>query len=412
MALATKAAFDERGDVDHSEYGDDIVAFATALAPSIQPSLYEDLAEIERDWRAFEAHADCTAFQTFDWLATAHRHIGSRQGVKPAIVVVRHDRKILFILPLALESVAGLRRVTWLGAGLCNYGAPLLAPDFATHISPARFVQLWQEIKQLLQHRFGHDLIDLDKIPETVGIQANPLHALSVTPHANDSYLMHLSGGWDRFYAAKRSASRRKTDGKKRQRLAEHGEISFATVTDRADVERAIDDLIEQKRISYANLGVANMFDRPGYREFFIDVASNPHCYGVVHTSSVGSKIVATSLGLIFHGNYDYVLASYAGAEFARYSPGTIHLYELMRYSLEREFKTFDFNIGDEPYKREWFDVEVKLYDHVSPATLRGWMAATTLRSARVAKRFVKRNPRVWSLFRKARAMLGTLRRR
>ena len=37
---------------------------------NIELSLHDDLGSIEADWRAFEEHADCTAFQTFDWLST------------------------------------------------------------------------------------------------------------------------------------------------------------------------------------------------------------------------------------------------------------------------------------------------------------------------------------------------------
>jgi CelD/BcsL family acetyltransferase involved in cellulose biosynthesis len=183
-------------------------------------------------------------------------------------------------------------------------------------------------------------------------------------------------------------------------------------VTDRAEIERTIDALIEQKKSSYANLGVANMFEWPGYRDFFLDLASDPKRHELVHVSrvSVGDTIVAASFGLTLHGNYDYVLAGYSTGEMEACSPGTVHLQELMRHFLEHGFATFDFNIGDEPYKREWFDVETKMYDYVAPATLRGWMAAMAMRASRIAKRFIKRNPSIWPMIRKARSLLGALR--
>ena len=40
---------------------------------NVELSLHHDLASIEADWRAFEANADCTVFQTFDWLSTWFR---------------------------------------------------------------------------------------------------------------------------------------------------------------------------------------------------------------------------------------------------------------------------------------------------------------------------------------------------
>jgi CelD/BcsL family acetyltransferase involved in cellulose biosynthesis len=236
--------------------------------------------------------------------------------------------------------------------------------------------------------------------------------ALAMTPHANDSYLVRLSGTWDEFYAAKRSSSWRKTDKKKRNKLAKFGDVQFSTVTERADVERTIDALIAQKKDSYASLGVANMFEWPGYRDFYVDMATDPKRHGLVHVSnvSVGGTIVAASFGLTMHGNYDYVLAGYGIGEMGACSPGTVHLQELMKLFLERGFTTFDFNIGDEPYKREWFDVEAKMYDYVAPATLRGHVAASTMRISREIKRFIKRNPSIWPLIRKARSLIGSLR--
>ena len=43
--------------------------------------IHGDLANVEAEWRRFEAVADCTVFQTFDWLAAWHRHIGLRARV-------------------------------------------------------------------------------------------------------------------------------------------------------------------------------------------------------------------------------------------------------------------------------------------------------------------------------------------
>ena len=132
-------------------------------------------------------------------------------------------------MPFALERSAGLRKITWLGSFLCNYNGPVLARDFSQRVSPWQFVQVWQDIQSLLLQQIGHDIVDLEKMPTTIGEQANPFCAMRVTPHVNDAYLTALGGDWEAYYAAKRSASTRKTDRKKRKRLADHGETRFIT---------------------------------------------------------------------------------------------------------------------------------------------------------------------------------------
>ena len=83
--------------------------------------VYGDLGEVEREWKAFERGADCTVFQTFDWLAKWQRHIGKRKDTIPAIVLGGNaEGHLLFILQLAIEARGGVRCLTWLGSELCD----------------------------------------------------------------------------------------------------------------------------------------------------------------------------------------------------------------------------------------------------------------------------------------------------
>ena len=47
----------------------------------------------------------------------------------------------------------------------------------------------------------------------------------------------------------------------------------------------SVDALIDEKRESYAKLGVANMFEQPGYRDFFIDLATGRKSSRLTHVS-------------------------------------------------------------------------------------------------------------------------------
>ena len=197
-----------------------------AVPGDIRLAVYEDMSAIERDWRAFEAHADGTVFQCFDWLASWQRHIGVRNGVRPAIVVGRDAAgAILFLLPLSVRSAGFARELTWLGSELCDYNAPLLAPGFLPNGSTARgFLSLWADITQCLQSnpRLRFDFINLTKMPEMVGAQPNPMLGLRVTMTPSGAYLTHLAGDWETFYAAKRSSATRRRDRTKRKKLAEY----------------------------------------------------------------------------------------------------------------------------------------------------------------------------------------------
>jgi CelD/BcsL family acetyltransferase involved in cellulose biosynthesis len=88
-----------------------------------------------------------------------------------------------------------------------------------------------------------------------------------------------------------------------------------------------------------------------------------------------------------------------------------MQLQDVMRYAAEHDCPLFDFTIGDEPYKREWCDVEISLCDFVSPASWRGSVVAASTVPFRQTKRLIKRNPTAWAFVRKVRSMLGALRK-
>lgn len=389
-------------------------ARSPAALGDIRIAVYEDLSAIERDWRAFEPHADCTVFQSFDWLATWQRHIGARNGVLPAIVVARDgEGTILFLLPLAVRPAGFARELTWLGSELCDYNAPLLAATFSTRIDARRFMALWENIARCLQDnpRLHYDSIILTKMPETVGAQQNPMRHLGGTINASGAYLTHLTGDWETFYTAKRSSATRRHDRSKRRRLAEFGEVKFVNPAGDSETLRTLDALMAQKARWFAHMGVANLFAKPGYAEFYRALATDPATRHLVHVSrlDVGATAAAVNFGLTYRDCYYHMLASYDDGEVSRFGPGAAHLLDLLHLAIDREFRIFDFTIGDERYKRDWCDTELKLYDFIAPATWRGALVAMPMLAAQRLKRRIKQTPVVWNLFSAGRALFGSL---
>jgi CelD/BcsL family acetyltransferase involved in cellulose biosynthesis len=416
MAQAVPARLDAHFDADPATERTQAPSPAVALG-DIRIAVYEDLAAIEREWRAFEPHADCTVFQSFDWLATWQRHIGARNGVQPAIVVGRDGAgAILFLLPLSVCAAGWVRELTWLGSELCDYNGPLLAPAFSARIDGAGFLALWQDITRSLQAhpRLRYDIIVLTKMPETVGTQPNPVRYLGGTINPSGAYLTHLTGEWEAFYTGKRSSATRRRDRTKRKKLSEYGEIKFINPTSDDEILSSLDTLMVQKGRSFARMGVGNLFAKPGHTDFYRAIATDPVTTHVVHVSrlDVGTTAAAVNLALILRGRYYHLLASYTDCDLSRFGPGAAHLHDLMHYAIDRKCNIFDFTIGDERYKRDWCDTELKLYDYIAPVTWRGALVATPMQAAQRVKRWIKQTPVVWNAVGTARAFVGSLVRR
>jgi CelD/BcsL family acetyltransferase involved in cellulose biosynthesis len=377
-------------------------------------AVYSDLAFIEAAWRNFERRAVSTAFQNFDYLSAWQRHIGKRGGVTPAIVVVETGDTIHAIFPLAIDGPGLLRRLTWLGQDLCDYLAPLLTQEFA-RIDHTRFRALWREIELLLQsdRRFRHDWADLRKMPARIAENANPPSALPAIPHPSPGHVATLAGDWNGYYCEHRTAKARKQDRSKLSRLAEIGDVTLHEPSQPDEAVRILETLFAQKADALQRKGIADFFERPGHREFFLDLAGNPRLRDIVHVSAlaVGPALAAINLGMEYKGRYSLFLVSY-DRTFARLSPGVIHLNKLLERAIVRGLNEFDFLVGEQRLKLEWADREIELYDHIAASTFRGVFPALLARLFTRAKRVVKQTPWLWSAFRQLRTAAASLRRR
>ncbi len=378
-------------------------------------TIYRDLDAIEAEWRRFEPAADCTVFQTFEWLATWQRHVGVRVGAQPAVAVVRYanDGDIACVLPLCVVPRRGVRRLCWLGFDLCDYNAPLIARDFSQRVAPDRFLAVWRDILRRLQAdpSLRFDWIELEKMPQTIAGQVNPFTHLDVTRNASGAHLTRLGDDWEKFYNAKRSSATRRHDRTKRRHMSAYGEIRYVNAPDRDDARKTVETLMEQKRRAFARKGIADIFVRPGQREFYLDLAANPKMRELVHISRVeiGTTCAAANLGVVFGDCYYHLLASYDDGELSHYGPGALHLRELMAHAIKLKLKRFDFTIGDEPYKLEWSDTHLELCDYTAVASWRGLAQCWLSNGRRRAKRFIKRTPWARRLACRARSAIGAL---
>src|SRR3954462_13943476 len=364
-------------------------------------SVHDSLAAIEQEWRRFEQTADCTPFQTFDWLSAWQRHVGAATGVTPAIVIARRGDELLLLMPLGIERRSFARCLVFLGDVLCDYHAPLLAPDFATLV-PEGLPALWHNIARLLQatRASRHDAIIFDKMPATIGGQKNPMLALNVTLNPSGAYETALPADWEAYYASKRSSATRRRDRTKLKRLGALVPVKFVNPDTSAELALTFDLLVQQKSKAFARMGVPNLFAPAGHAAFYRELATSPRFRSLVHLSrlDVGTTWAALNLGLTFRGCYFHILASYDDGETSRFGPGAAHLRELLRYAIERELNRFDFTIGDEPYKRDWCDAEQQLFDYAASATLRGLPVTAVALAKRSAKRVIKRSAPLWAL--------------
>ena len=370
--------------------------------------LYDDLEYVKPLWQDFEKTAALTPFQTTAWQYQWYAHIGTLAKVKPFVVVACDNVGPLFLMSLQIEQGV-LRKLTWLGSDLNDYNCPIIADDFTARSSGFSMPDVWRQILEFVdqQPSLQYDYARLEKMPEQICGQANPMLTLNCNLNASHSYRTPMLGGWEAFYDSKRSKKNRSKDRYRRKKLSELGEVTSLRPNDSEGIRKIVDKLMEQKGLRFAQMGVANLFDKPGHAQFYRAIAE--HERGLVDVSqlNVGDIVAATNLGLTFRNAYYYVLTSYELGPISAQGPGTAHMQDTMKLFCEKGYNAFDFTIGDEPYKMEWCEGKNPLYDHLEAATTKGWAALAYWSAFRSTKRYIKQTPALWNTYSKLRGVFA-----
>lgn len=368
---------------------------------SLRISVFHSFDQARSLWQKFEKHAECYAFQRYDWLRNWHAFVGAGQNLTVCITLIeRSDGAPLMLLPLAIEPRGSMRCLIWLGGIVSDYQAPLIARDASEHLQAGRFAALWKEVRARLPR---HDAVILEKQPEYIGAQQNPFFYLPHSPNVSNAHFTYLGGDFETFLAAKRSSHWWSLERKKERRMAKHGALNYRLARDPQDAQHILHETMRQKSQSYQVLGVWDMFADPAHRRFFSHMSMHHVEDGFVHLSALtlDDRILATHWGLVHQDRFYCYLPTYARDDYARFSPGNSLLRRLMEWSIGRGLRAFDFTIGDETYKYGWCDQELRIFDCLHATTFKGWLYLTPLKLGRWAKRRILRS----SLARPARQL-------
>jgi CelD/BcsL family acetyltransferase involved in cellulose biosynthesis len=327
-------------------------------------------------------------FQTREWLENWFEHVGRRRAVRPCLVSVFDDAgNPAVFFPFQIAGGGFVRELNWLGDDLIDYGAPVLGSGTVDG-----FPALWAEILSRLPEV---DLIKLSKIPETIDGADNPMTRLNCRRYHSSAHHVELDGDWDEFYERHAGAKTRSTDRRKHRKLAEMGKLEFSATDggDESIFAEITGRMIEQKAERYREMRAPNIMARDGVGDFFARPKNDLPESGMLHVSALelDGDVITTHWGMRHGTRYYYYMPSYADGPWMRCSPGRLQLFELFKWCLDNGVTVFDFTIGDESYKQDWCDRELRLLHYFEARTFRGGVASAAhrIRAALLSNRFV-----------------------
>lgn len=318
-------------------------------------------SELEKIWRHFESDCDHFVFQCYDWISHWQFAVGERQlHIQPTIIIVTDEDKLVALFPFGIRRILGVKILEFLGGAQSDYNAPLVNPKY---IEVNELEKIWKAIEKILP---PYDVRLFSRLPENLNYVANPWPVIWGAKLTSIAYAACLSQTIEIF--EKRVSPRIRADSKRQlKRLSILGKPEFSFAEHEIAHCKIINAMIEQKRDRYRKTGVRDIFSEPTTQDFYRNLWGKLGESGRIHVSALtlNGVVLATHWGAIYGDRYYWLMPTYAGGEWAKYSVGRLLLENAMRWATENSLKMFDFTIGGEEYKKLWCDQQLLIYDRV-----------------------------------------------
>jgi CelD/BcsL family acetyltransferase involved in cellulose biosynthesis len=232
------------------------------------------------------------------------------------------------------------------------------------------FNAIWKTLRQSLPE---HDVLHLVRMPEKLGERSNPMIAALSSRHESYSYSARLPLSWEEF-RERLPKKMLKDNARMIRRLTEKGSLEFKTARSAEDFHEFIEMMFDQKRRRYRQTGVRDVLADQYVQQFYRSLDRYVSGKFIVSLSvlNLDDEILATTLGVVFKESFSYLVPTYAGGDWPKFSPGRLLLEHLVKTSVSNQLATFDFTVGSEGYKTIWCDQKMSLYRKVEGASVIG----------------------------------------
>lgn len=280
----------------------------------------------------------------------------------------------------------------------------------ATWLATARqgdITALLAEVKKL---RPDIDLVAFERLLTDFDGLPNPLLLLPSSPSPNVALAVNLDGGFEAVLGRTSGKKKRKRHRSQQRKYEAVGGYRRTEAKTEADIDAMFDAFFAMKEQRFGAMGITDVFGEPAVRRFFRALFSaalrQPQPPLVLHGLEVGGKYRAVTGSSRAGSRLVCEFGAIADDELAYASPGEFLFFDNIEEACAQGFDVYDFSVGDEPYKRQWCDIEIRHSDAVAPLTAKGRAYALGLRQTSRLKSAIKNNTRLWAVVKRFRTGL------
>lgn len=352
--------------------------------------------ELQYYWKSLERfNSDLYVFQSFDWNFYWYNKIGKYTNVIIHIVVIiDKDEKPIMLIPLSLKRYFVISVLSFLGDRQHDYNNILFFQS-DNSVGPS-FNDLWNFAFRYFPK---FDFLYLNKIPcNSFYVRSNIITNSLFTHESNKAHFTMLPSDFETLVQSKKRKKIKADIHRQIRRLSELGKLTFEIIDDAATCTDLMKFLIEQKRERFKSTSVPDSLDKEYLREFYYDIFHDDPLKYKCHFSilKLDNEVLAYHWGITDNNVFYYLMPTF-NSNYSNYSPGKILIYKLLSWSIENNFKIFDFTIGSEEYKNDWADNYMIIYEYTYVRTPLGYLASVFFQT--FAK--IRHNKTLWDSVRR-----------
>ncbi|MEP4342085.1 MAG: GNAT family N-acetyltransferase, partial [Lentilitoribacter sp.] len=301
------------------------------------------------------------------------------------------EDNLVFILPLQITNVFGIKICKWLGPKYQNLNSGIFSKHWLTNQGDVNFSEVLSQIAEL---HGDIDIFQLEKQPLEIGSLMNPLAGVGHKMlHPDPIYITKIDSNFKNWEESKRSKNSIKRLAKKRNALQRIvGSVTIQRVTSSAEVNNAFNTLFSQREQARKTRALPNpvseVSNLSALKEAAID-GLNSHNGLRVYTMNSSASILAVNC-FITHDERVSAILSSMDENLAKFSVGRLIERDTLELLIIDRFSVVDFGLGDDRYKMEWA-IRERVYDNFVASTHVGHLARHMLVASSFFKRMIKR---------------------
>ena len=352
--------------------------------------IYNDFGNtLEKIWDEFEKNSVNNCFQNYYWLKNWYSNLDNNKNIRIENILVRKDGNLIMILPMCINEYGGVKYLKWQGGNRADYMSGLYCDNFK--IEKDEFFYLWNLIKSKISL---FDIIYFERQPKFIGPVLNPFvdHLNTEKDFFSSSIILEKS--YDEF--SNKNLKKKFIDDTRRRinSLKKRGNVEFK-IYDTADGEekkKITKKIIEQKIQRIRELKQINNFNEAA-KKFYIYFENEKFKNGQLQISSLNlnEQSISFHWGVKYKKRFYHLVPTTPITEYMKFSPGRILLQYLVKWSIDAGLKELDFTIGDESYKKDWYNNKNTLFCYIEKNNYKYFLNYLLLKSKVKSINFLKR---------------------